>query len=85
LEQSRFSLDMNQLLLKGANLKNSKWVIGFVVYTGEETRIMMNSKFKNKPKLAQIDKNLNGYVAQIFAMQIFLSFVSSFMGVFVQT
>lgn len=38
-----FPLTQEQLLLKGTNLKNTKWVIGFVVYTGKETRIMMNS------------------------------------------
>ena len=38
-----YSLNQEQLLLKGTVLKNTKWVIGFVVYTGQETRIMMNS------------------------------------------
>jgi phospholipid-transporting ATPase len=32
-----------QLLLKGASLQNTDWVIGLVVYTGEETKIMLNS------------------------------------------
>jgi phospholipid-transporting ATPase len=37
------TLSEKQLLLKGASLQNTDWVIGLVVYTGEETKIMMNS------------------------------------------
>ena len=39
-----FALSHEQLLLKGTYLKNTQWVLGFVVYTGRETRIMMNSQ-----------------------------------------
>jgi phospholipid-transporting ATPase len=37
------TLSEKQLLLKGASLQNTDWVIGLVVYTGEETKIMLNS------------------------------------------
>lgn len=39
-----FALNHNQLLLKGANLKNTDWILGFCVYTGNDTRLMMNSQ-----------------------------------------
>ena len=42
-DQECFSLDQNNLLLRGAALKNTAWIYGFVVYTGHETKIMMNS------------------------------------------
>ena len=32
-----------QLLYRGARLKNTKWVYGLVIYTGRNTKIMMNS------------------------------------------
>ena len=38
-----------QFLLRGAKLKNTSWIIGIVVYTGNDTKIMKNadkSKFK---------------------------------------
>ena len=38
------SLTAKQLLLKGAKLKNTKWVIGIVVYVGHDCKIMKNAK-----------------------------------------
>ena len=38
-----FSIDKNQLLLKGADLANTEWIVGVVCYTGEHTKIMLNS------------------------------------------
>lgn len=32
-----------QLLYRGAKLKNTKWVYGLVIYTGRNTKILMNS------------------------------------------
>ena len=37
-------LDPKQLLLKGAKLRNTQWIIGIVCYTGHNCKIMKNSK-----------------------------------------
>uniref|UniRef100_A0A1I8B4S0 Phospholipid-transporting ATPase n=1 Tax=Meloidogyne hapla TaxID=6305 RepID=A0A1I8B4S0_MELHA len=36
-------LNITQFLLRGAKLKNCKWVCGVIVYTGHESRLLMNS------------------------------------------
>ena len=36
-------LGSDQLLLRGAMLRNTSWVFGIVVYTGHDTKIMRNS------------------------------------------
>jgi magnesium-transporting ATPase (P-type) len=41
-EGDQYPLSENQLLLKGAKLRNTDWVIAFVVYTGNDTRLMQN-------------------------------------------
>jgi phospholipid-translocating ATPase len=51
-------ISIENLLLRGCNLKNTDWVIGAVVFTGEETRIMMNSG-TTPSKRSRIAKSLN--------------------------
>ncbi|EFA77251.1 hypothetical protein PPL_12462 [Heterostelium album PN500] len=36
-------LNVEQLLVRGTQLKNTKWIYGVVVYTGHETKYMLNT------------------------------------------
>jgi phospholipid-translocating ATPase len=51
-------VSIENLLLRGCNLKNTDWVIGVVVFTGEETKIMMNSG-TTPSKRSRITRSLN--------------------------
>jgi phospholipid-translocating ATPase len=51
-------ISIENLLLRGCNLKNTDWVIGVVIFTGQETRIMMNSGI-TPSKRSRIAKSLN--------------------------
>lgn len=33
---------LENLLMRGCKLKNTKWTLGMVVYTGHESKVMMN-------------------------------------------
>ena len=33
-----------QLMYRGTRLKNTKWIFGLVIYTGRNSKIIMNSK-----------------------------------------
>lgn len=60
-------------MLKGSKLKNTDWVVGIVVYTGTETKLMQNQttqRFKQS-KL----ENENNF--QVILMLLFL-LISSF-------
>ena len=36
-------INKKNMMLRGCKLKNTDWVIGTVIYTGDDTGIMMNS------------------------------------------
>jgi len=38
------ALGTTQLLLRGCTLRNTKWIVGLVVFTGIETKLMLNNK-----------------------------------------
>jgi phospholipid-transporting ATPase len=40
-----YPVDPNQVLLRGAQLRNTSWIYGVVVFTGHETKLMLNSRY----------------------------------------
>lgn len=62
-------LDAKQLLLKGAVLKNTKWIIGIVCYTGHLTKLMLNSK-KPRVKFSRVETLMSSLLISILVMQI---------------
>jgi phospholipid-transporting ATPase len=40
-----YALDPTQILLRGAQLRNTDWIYGVVVFTGHETKLMLNSRY----------------------------------------
>ena len=46
-------------------LRNTEWALGVVVYTGHETKIMMNSK-KSPLKRSNVERTTNTQVFTIF-------------------
>ena len=69
-------LDSKQLLLKGAKLKNTQWVIGIVVYSGLNCKIMKNSK-DPVTKYSSVEKLMNQALIYIFIFQGILCVISA--------
>lgn len=69
-------LSPDQILLRGAMLKNTTWVFGFVIYTGHETKLMMNSTAAPL-KRSTVDKVTNTQIIMLFLLLIVLALVSS--------
>ena len=68
-------MDASSLLLRGSSLRNTKHAIGIVVYTGKETKLVMNSR-KAPSKLSYIEKTMNTLIYMIFAAQVLISIIS---------
>ena len=71
----KIPLDAKQLLLKGAKLKNTKWVIGIVIYTGNNCKLMKNAK-EPITKFSSVESLMNSGLIIIFLVQFVLCCVS---------
>ncbi|XP_064615667.1 phospholipid-transporting ATPase IF-like [Liolophura sinensis] len=52
------SLGPENVLLRGARLKNTPYVYGCAIYTGQETKMALNSEFK-KTKISRVERSMN--------------------------
>ncbi|KAJ3027455.1 hypothetical protein HDV00_011203, partial [Rhizophlyctis rosea] len=62
------------VLLRGCVLRNTKWVIGVAVYTGDDTKIMLNSG-ATPSKRSKIDRGLNPMVLVSFLLLLVMCLV----------
>lgn len=62
---------INELLLRGCTLRNTKWIIGLVVYTGADTKIMLNGG-DTPSKRSKIEKETNFNVIMNFIILMVL-------------
>lgn len=71
----REAITNDNVLLRGCTLRNTKWVIGVVVYTGTETKIVLNSGITPE-KVSKISRELNLSVIINFVLLFILCFIS---------
>lgn len=70
-KEIKTNCSLKQFLCKGCTLKNTDYVIGIVVYTGHNTKIMKNAK--TPPiKVSNVMKKMNTLLYSVFAFQILL-------------
>ena len=77
-------LNNKQVILRGCVLRNTQWVIGVVVYTGKETKLMMNSTAV-RPKKSAVEKGLNKKILSVFVFMALISVISGAIGVWYET
>jgi magnesium-transporting ATPase (P-type) len=72
-ETIQFNKD-KQLLYRGARLKNTKWIYGLAIYTGRNSKILMNSDSESE-KMSQIEIKVNYILGIILALQVVLCMI----------
>lgn len=55
LKDIEVSIDINNFILRGCKLRNTKWIIGLVSYTGHDTKIMKNN-FNARSKKSHLER-----------------------------
>ncbi|CAK6964937.1 phospholipid-transporting ATPase IA [Scomber scombrus] len=69
-------LGPDQILLRGAQLRNTQWVHGVVVYTGHDTKLMQNST-RPPLKLSNVERITNFQILVLFGCLLAISLVCS--------
>ncbi|TVY93003.1 Phospholipid-transporting ATPase [Lachnellula willkommii] len=68
-------ISIDNLLLRGCNLRNTEWVLGVVVFTGLDTKIMLNSGF-TPSKLSRVTRELTRNAVYNFGVLFIMCLVS---------
>jgi phospholipid-translocating P-type ATPase (flippase) len=66
---------MTNLLLRGSSLRNTQWALGVVLYTGKETKLVMNAR-QVPTKISMIETTMNTFIIVVLCMQVALSLAS---------
>lgn len=76
-------LSPNQILLRGCSLRNTEFIVGAVIFTGHETKVMMNSM--NVPsKRSTLERKLDKLILILFAVLFGMCFIGAIgSGVFI--
>ncbi|MGH0160409.1 UNVERIFIED_CONTAM: hypothetical protein FKN15_039313 [Acipenser sinensis] len=64
------------VLLRGAQLRNTQWVVGIVVYTGHDTKLMQNST-KAPLKRSNVERVTNMQILVLFCILLVMALVSA--------
>ncbi|WVO18977.1 uncharacterized protein IAS62_000253 [Cryptococcus decagattii] len=75
-EEKQEAITINELLLRGCTLRNTKWVIGMVIFTGSDTKIMLNGG-ETPSKRSKIEKETSNNVMMNFVVLLLLCLITA--------
>lgn len=73
-DNSVVPIGTNSILLRGCVLRNTSWLIAVVIYTGSDTKIMLNSG-PTPSKRSKVDKQINPLVVLNVVTLCFMSLI----------
>ena len=75
-ENKQESVTINELLLRGCTVRNTEWIIGLVVYTGADSKIMLNGG-ATPSKRSKIEKETNFNVIVNFVVLMLMCLITA--------
>ncbi|ESO07180.1 hypothetical protein HELRODRAFT_110679 [Helobdella robusta] len=72
--EESYSLGPEQMLLRGSMLRNTRWIFGVVIFTGHETKFMLNST-SIPLKRSTVEKVVNSQILMLFIILIVLALI----------
>ena len=76
-EQENITLNLDNFILRGSELRNTDYVVGLVVYAGHDTKAMQNNK-GSRTKISNIERTMNGTILIMCLILISICFISAF-------
>eukprot|EP00850_Spirogloea_muscicola_P018286 SM000166S02467 [mRNA] locus=s166:161533:170771:+ [translate_table: standard] len=64
----------NQILLRGCSLRNTEWIVGCVIFTGHETKVMMNA-MDVPSKRSTLERRLDKLILILFLILFVICFI----------
>ncbi|KAL1539393.1 Phospholipid-transporting ATPase 3 [Salvia divinorum] len=85
IDKQILPLSPNQLLLRGCSLRNTEYIVGAVIFTGHETKVMMNS-MKIPSKRSTLEKKLDKLILALFTVLFCMCLLGSIgSGIFINS
>ncbi|CAG9857925.1 unnamed protein product [Phyllotreta striolata] len=75
------ALGPDQVLLRGALLRNTSWIFGVVIYTGHDTKLMKNSALAPL-KRSNVDRMTNTQILLLFGVLFLMCVICSIFNIF---
>uniref|UniRef100_A0A182MFI1 Phospholipid-transporting ATPase n=1 Tax=Anopheles culicifacies TaxID=139723 RepID=A0A182MFI1_9DIPT len=74
-EHNVLPLSAENLILRGSRIRNTEWAIGCAVYTGQQTKLALNSKM-TKSKMSSSERYVNKYLLFFLVLLVMIVTVS---------
>ncbi|KAI8907072.1 phospholipid-translocating P-type ATPase [Powellomyces hirtus] len=72
--QKTVPINIQNILLRGSTLRNTEWVIAFVLFTGRETKVILNAG-QTPSKRSLIEKLMNAQVVMNFVILVIMCII----------
>jgi len=75
-KDQQYALSAQQLLLRDSKLRNTDYIFGVVVFTGDETKVVQNST-DPPSKRSKVEKKMDKIIYLLFCMLFFMAAIGS--------
>ncbi|XP_006654889.1 phospholipid-transporting ATPase 10-like [Oryza brachyantha] len=76
IEEQRYSLSPQQILLRDSKLRNTDYVYGVVIFTGHDTKVMQNA-MKAPSKRSKIERKMDWIIYLLLSSLVLISVIGS--------
>ncbi|SOV20934.1 P-type ATPase, putative [Plasmodium sp. DRC-Itaito] len=80
-DQKLVQITIDNLVLRGTSLVNTKWIYGLVINTGNRTKLMKNASTKSRQKWSRLEFVYGNHVIVLIICQVFISLIVAIAGV----